>query len=184
MAGAVARCASGKRCVSRTSDGPALTALPLCGGCVKDIQKCYDELPNYALALGDFKGYKPQSVGQSRVSGGGSEGSTPLNVTVLDLLDEIRAVEVAVNAHRIRDLMMLPDGVEVALTVRKVHSKADAVVGLGRVWQRRRVECPECELPTLGGWLGEDAIYCTNSECGTSLTKSEYEDHCVAKAKR
>lgn len=151
---------------------------------MRDIQKCADELSHYLLALEDFKGYKPQSVGQSKVSGGATEGSSPLNVSVFDLCRDIETLAVSVGGYRIRDLVTLPGGVETALEVRALHSRADAIVGLGRVWERRRaVRCPECDLPSLGQWLGEETIYCTNSTCAIAMTKGEYEERCEIRAK-
>lgn len=178
------RCLSGKECVNRTSDGPPITVKPLCEGCVKDIQSRLDELPNYLQMLTYFKGYKPVSVGQARVSGGGSEGSTPLNITALDLIDAVRAVVAEVGGYMVRDLITLPGGVQTALKVRRVSVKVAAMCGLERQWQRRRARCPDCGLATLGGWLGDDRIQCTNSECGVTFSKTEYEDYCENEARK
>lgn len=183
MTGFDPRCLSGKRCVSRTVDGPASTIKPdsLCPGCILDIQKCFNELPDYLLALRAFMGFKPGSVGQSKVSGGATEGSSPFNVTVADLRNEIAGVLAEVGEYSIRDYVTLDAyGPFAALRVRALHSQADGIVGFGRVWERRRVACPDCGLPTLGGWLGEGRIYCTNSECATTLSKAEYEEYCEA----
>ncbi|AXH67887.1 DNA binding protein [Mycobacterium phage Bromden] len=177
------RCRSGKKCVSRTPDGPAIVALrPLCDGCIKDIQKCLDELPAYAGLLEKYKGYVPGSVGQSKVSSS-AEPKSPLNLTVIDLIGQIGAVIRRAEGYQVRDLITLSGGLEVALDIRSVYSKSDGIIGLQRVWERRRVPCPECNLPTLGAWVGEDRIYCTNSDCATTLSKSEYEDYCADKAR-
>ncbi|QOP65810.1 hypothetical protein PBI_MINILON_86 [Mycobacterium phage MiniLon] len=182
--GAEPRCRSGKRCVSRTSDGAALVALrPLCDGCIKDVQKCYDELPGYVGLLELYKGYTPGSVGQSKVSNGSTEPKSPLNMTVIDLIGQARALVVRVDGYLVRDLITLSDGLEIALDIRDWHSKADGIIGLQRVWERRRVPCPDCNLATLGGWLGEDRIYCTNSDCMSVFTKAQYEEYCLAKSK-
>jgi hypothetical protein len=170
--------------VSRTSDGPALVALkPMCDGCIRDIQKCYDELPGYSSMLELYKGYVPGSVGQSRVSNPSSEPKAPLNMTVVDLIGFIRQVIYRTNGYDVRDLITLSGGVETALDIRLCHSKADGIIGLQRVWERRRVSCPDCNLPTLGGWLGEDRIYCTNSACGTTFSKAQYEEYCELKSR-
>lgn len=179
-----ARCRSGKRCVSRTTDGAAVVSVrPLCDGCVKDIQKSLDELPGYAEMLQLYKGYVPGSVGQSRVSNPSGEPKSPLNLTVVDLINQIAAVIRRVDGYLVRDLITLNGGLEVALDIRDVHSKSDALIGLKRVWERRRVPCPDCSLPTLGGWLGEDRIYCTNTDCASVFTKQQYEEYCELKSK-
>ncbi|ALF00387.1 hypothetical protein SEA_ARCHIE_81 [Mycobacterium phage Archie] len=181
--GLAERCRSGRKCVSRTPDGPALVALrPLCDGCIKDIQKCLDELPTYSELLETYKGYVPGSVGQSKVSSS-AEPKAPLNLTVVDLIGQIRAVIHRADGYQVRDLITLTGGLEVALDIRDVYSKADGIIGLQRVWERRRVPCPECGLPTLGGWVGEDRIYCTNADCGNVLTKAQYEEYCEMKSK-
>lgn len=176
------RCAGGRRCVSRTSDGPALSAKPLCAGCIGDVQTALDELPTYSEALRAFLGPGPQTALQSKVSAT-AEPSTPYNVKVADLIDEIRVAVGDTDGYAIRDLVTFTAGVERALAVRRVHSQAEALVGLQRVWDRRKAPCPECGLPTLGGWVGEDAIYCTNSECRAVMTKTEYEQYCELKSK-
>lgn len=178
------RCASGKRCVNRTTDGASPTSRPvtLCHGCITDVQKQLDELPGYVGLLMLFKGVQGGAVGQSRVSKS-SEPSSPLNMNVVDLIDDINSLLMVIDGDKIRDLITFDGGIEIALRVRKAHSKADGIVGLGRVWERRRVPCPSCSLPTLGGWLGEGTVYCTNSDCGDTMTKTEYEAYCEAKSK-
>lgn len=177
------RCRSGKRCVSRTPDGPAAVATrPMCEGCINDIQKCLDELPVYGELLEKYKGYFPGAVGQSKVKSS-AEPKVPLNLTVIDLIGQIGAVIHRAGGYQVRDLITLSGGLQVALDIRDVYSKSDAIIGLQRVWERRRVPCPECLLPTLGGWVGEETIYCTNAECATTLTKRAYEEYCEMKSK-
>ncbi|WP_207760578.1 hypothetical protein [Mycolicibacterium sphagni] len=150
---------------------------------MRDVQKCLDELPTYLGLLDKYKGYIPRSVGQSKVKGS-AEPKAPLNLTVMDLIAEIGALIRRVDGYQIRDLITLTGGLEIALDVRAAHSKADGIIGLQRIWERRRVPCPECKLPTLGGWVGEEKIYCTNSDCGTTLTKAQYEDYCEVKSRK
>ncbi|UVK63462.1 hypothetical protein SEA_AEGEUS_90 [Mycobacterium phage Aegeus] len=175
-------CGSGKYCVARTSTGPAVLARPgLCPRCIEDIEKCWAELPDYRMALMDFR-VKSPSVGGEKVSGS-SEPSTPINVRVLDLIDAIDEVLASGQGARIRDIVTWTDGIPLALRVRKLHSQADGVVGLGQVWERRRAPCPDCGLPTLGSWVGAGVVMCTNANCATTLTQSEYEDYCLRKAR-
>ena len=177
------RCQSGPQCVARTSDGAAVTRYALCVGCVADIQKLADELPGYLGLLSLFKGYVPQSVGSSRVSSS-SEPKSPLNLTVVDLIEAIRILlHGPAGLYSIRDLITLPNGPQLALLVRRLHSKADGIIGLKKVWQRRHAPCPDCSLPTLGGWAGDDVIRCTASGCGTVMSKSAYEDYCELQSK-
>lgn len=195
-------CYSKNGCVSRTSTGPAVTAKPeaLCNGCIRDIQRCLDELPTYRDVLRVFLGSTPKTALQSKVNMT-AEPSTPYNVKVADLIDSIDTVVSLAGGPNalIRDLVSRPaekftvgsplglrevylTGVVRAIDVRRVHAQADAIVGLGKVWERRKAPCPECDLPTLGTWVGSGTIYCTNSECATTLTQSDYEGYCVIKA--
>jgi len=72
------------------------------------------------------------------------------------------------------------DGINRALDVRRVHRKADQMVGLNRVWQRRAAPCPRCNQSTLGAWLGSDTIHCASEDCGSDFTREQYEEHCFA----
>lgn len=181
-------CRSGKYCVARTSTGPAVIARPgLCTRCIDDIERCWSELPEYRRALDAFKA-KGASAGGERVAGS-SEPSSPLNVRVLDLINAIDgalSVLCVRRDARIRDIVTWNgaiDGVVFALRVRSLHSQADGIVGLGKVWERRRAPCSECELPTLGAWVGSGVVMCTNADCATTLTQKEYEDYCIRKAR-
>lgn len=173
------RCKSGRACTNRTLDGPAATTRPLCEGCIKDIQTRINQLPNYLDILQTLKGYRQTPVGQARVSGGSNEGKTPLNIAVIDLIDDVKRTLTNIGGVAVRDLITQQGGVECALSVRRVHMKAQAICGLDRLWERRRAPCPACGLPTLGGWLGEGRIQCTNGECATTLSKDEYETYCM-----
>lgn len=181
-------CQSGKYCVARTSTGPAVVVRPgLCPRCIDDIEKCWSELPEYRRALESFKA-KGSSAGGERV-GGSSEPSSPLNVRVLDLINAIDGALSVLSIRpeaRIRDIVTWNgsiDGVSFALRVRGLHSQADGIVGLGKVWERRRAPCPECDLPTLGAWVGSGVVMCTNADCATTLTQDDYEAYCLIKAK-
>lgn len=126
-----------------------------------------------------------------------------MNVGVYDLIDEIGDVidraggtgvridnltREAPQAFRVwvqgkpRDTEL--DGVDRALAIRRVHRKADSMLGLKRVWQRRLMPCPTCNLPTLGSWFGEGTVTCTNEDCTTSLTRDEYDLMVIAKSRQ
>ena len=172
------RCLSGQQCVGRTVDGPAaVTGRPLCELCITDVQKCLDELPGYRSVLVLFKGYTPSSVGQAKVKGSG-EPKAPLNMTVVDLIGRIDWLLPQVCNMRARDLISTARGLRVAADVRDVWRKSEHMIGLQRHWERRHANCPKCDLPTLGNWVGEDLIRCSNSECAAVLSKSDYELHC------
>ncbi|SHT53908.1 Uncharacterised protein [Mycobacteroides abscessus subsp. abscessus] len=180
------RCQFGDRCVARTPDGPAAVILfPLCAACVDDVQKCIDQLPQYRYALEHFKKKAPGTGLQTRVASS-SEPSTPLDVRVVDLIDRIDTL-----AHRLCGFVgvlarnvVSNHGVVMAADIRSVWSQAEDICGFQRVWQRRHGPCPECGLPTLGGWVGDELIRCTNSGCAAVLTKGKYEEHCELTAKR
>jgi hypothetical protein len=116
---------------------------------------------------------------------------------MVDMADEIWDTIDATAGYRVVDLITLPaeewliggyrvvrDGVDRALKIRWVHAKAEKMVGLNKVWQRRAASCPQCQLPTLGGWVGEDLIHCTNEECLAHFTKDEYEEVCLEQARK
>lgn len=196
------RCRSGKGCVSRTSDGAAITAKPdsLCPACVDDIQRRRDELPHLAQALKSFKGASMSVSYDSKVSST-PVPQAPLNLAALDLIDAIGDVIDRAGGYRIADLVRLPaekfllwhrgsrsevdlDGIARALDVRHVHVKADRMFGFSRVWQKRHAPCPECGLNTLGGWLGSDTVQCANDGCEFLATRSGYEEICISEAKK
>lgn len=196
------RCLSGKHCVSRTPDGPAVTAKPdtLCSGCITALQQCLDELPHLREALKVFMGGSMSVAYTSRVNSTPTP-QTPMNVAVYDLMDEIGDVLDRTGGLRIDTLIRAPgmefrvwrrgkpvtavlSGVERALAVRRVHSKADNLIGFNRVWQRRAAPCPSCRLPTLGTWIGSDTVTCTNENCNSSFTRNDYDLHCLTESKK
>lgn len=154
----------------------------MCDRCVNAVQECYNQLIGYRDMLELFKGYKQSAAGGARVSAS-KEPTTPLNVTVVDLIDDIGSILVRSQGYLMRDLVTLPGGVALALDVWRAHAKAEGIIGLQKVWQRRHAPCPECGLRTLGGWLGGDDIFCTNSACATVLNKDDYEAWCEAESK-
>lgn len=195
------RCLSGKGCVSHTPDGAAVTAKPdtLCAGCVAVIQKCLDELPHLREALKVFLGGSMSVTYTSKVKAT-HQPQPPMNVAVYDLIDDIgdvldRAgnltVETLIRApgeffvvwRRGKPVKTVLSGVDRALDIRRVHAKADAMVGLNRVWQRRAAPCPNCQQLTLGQWIGSDTISCTNEDCASSFTRDQYDDYCLAEFK-
>lgn len=123
----------------------------------------------------------------------------PMNVMVVDLLEEIREVMDRAGPKPVGELILLPpevfgvwvkdvyqkkylDGVDRALAIRRVHSRVSSVVGLERVWSRRVAPCPDCGEFTLGSWVGEDTIECTDEECRLVMSRDVYEQYCIEKA--
>lgn len=196
------RCLSGAACVSRTPDGAALTAKPdtLCAGCVADIQRRRDQLPDLRNALKAFLGGSMSVTYTSKVNST-HRPQPPMNVTVYDLIDEIGDVIDRTGGLSIDALIRAPgesfvvwrrgkpvkttlSGVQRALDVRRVHTKADGLVGLNRVWHKRHAPCPHCGLLTLGSWIGSDTICCSNEGCHSSFTRDDYDKHCLTEAKK
>ena len=193
------RCRSDTECVSRTPDGAAITTKPgtLCTGCTDDIQRKLDNLPYLTQALQAFKGgLKAADYTSSKVSSSPTR-KTPVNIHILDLIDEVGDVVDRVDNYRIADLVRLPaeqfilwrrgsrqnvwlDGVSRALAVRWIHAKVEKTVGLNRVWNRRHAACPECHLNTLGAWVGDDTVHC--SSCTATYTREQYDDLCIAES--
>ena len=204
------RCRSGDSCVSRVpeddTDGKpkyrgAITAAPdtLCPACIKRLQDQLEQLPHLKGALRSFLGTSLTATHGSKVSST-KEHSTPINLRVLDLMDEIRDVISRAGGPGVRvgDLVGRPaeefplfrggglrtvylDGVDRALAIGTVWRKADGVVGLSRTWQKRKAPCPRCGQVELGSWLGEDTIHCMSSSCGAWFPWSEYQRLCLAK---
>lgn len=123
------------------------------------------------------------------------EPAAPYNIRVGDLIDDIGEVLSRAQVP-IRDLInQAPEkfdvwvgdelmslyltGVDRALAVRRIHMQADGVLGFGKTWKRRHAPCPCCGMQTLGGWVGGDAIHCTNDKCRIVITLSDYERYCT-----
>lgn len=195
------RCRSGRYCVSRTPDGAAITVKPdaLCPQCIDDIQRRLEELPQLAIALRTFLGGSMKVAYESKVQAT-REPAAPMNVMVADLLDEIGDAIDRAEGLEVRTLVQKPaelfivwirdvqqkkylDGVDRALDIARSHRRVTAVVGLHRVWDRRRAPCPNCHFPTLGSWVGSETIECTNSECQHRMPLAEYENYCIDQAR-
>ncbi len=181
------RCRAGESCRALTSDGAAITTRPLCHSCVDDIQVRLDQLPAYwqALHSAKAKSLVPQGAG-TKVQGSADPG-TPLQLHVVDLIDEISQFLAWVDGVRVADLINRPllsyerryggrileaDGVYLALGISRLWGRAEAQIGLQREYARRFGECPSCDQPSLGAYIGDDTIVC--STCGDSMSWLEY----------
>lgn len=197
MEAVVHRCRAEQRCAALNPDGSAITKKPntLCHACINKLQEQLDQLPTIRDVLRLYLTHSGVSA-QTKVAFS-SEPAAPLNVSTLDLIDEIDDVIDRTEGMRIADLVRQPpmqfklwrgrgwrmdylDGVQRALEVGKVWKKADDIIGMSRPWQRRMAPCPKCDLPTLGNFAGSDTIQCSN--CGGMMTRTEYERICVIKA--
>lgn len=188
--------------MARTRDGAAVTAKPdtLCHGCVTQLQGCLEQLPVIRKVLRLFLGATPVTAHATKVNSTPAP-SVPLNLRVLDLIAEIGDVVARVGGAntRVSDLIRKPaekftvwkdgrlrkvdiDGVDRALAIGGVWRKADGIIGMSRVWQRRIAKCPRCNLHTLGSFSGSDSVQC--SSCGGVMTRSEYERVCLIVAGR
>jgi hypothetical protein len=197
VAGEVDRCRGGKWCKGRNADGPAETPAPLCAACCSDIQRCLSELPPLIQALHSFLAHTPKSALQSKVSRT-PEPACPIDPRV-DAL-ETEAYDVVDRAGgwntNVQELMRLPearflvwrgehrelvflDGAKRALDIRRIHSRISAVVGLERRFVKRHAPCPECHLPMLGSWVGEEVVRCTAEDCGFVGSLAEYDLYCA-----
>ena len=57
-----------------------------------------------------------------------------------------------------------------AVDIRRVHSRANAILGFDRQRQRRVAPCPDCSLPTLYSYAGENVVACSDEECGMVMS--------------
>lgn len=195
-------CRAKEHCVARTSDGPAITAKShtLCAGCCKRLQEHLRQLPHLQDALGSFKAGSLTGTHGSKVNATPTP-STPLNLSVVDLITEIwRVISIAGGPTiRISNLITEPaedfvvwrggrrrprplDGADRALAIGEVWRKADGIVGLSKQWTRRHAPCLRCGQRTLGNFVGDGTIHCMNSACGKSYTLDDYDGLCLAKA--
>lgn len=180
-----------------TSDGPAITVKQdtLCAACIQAIQKCLEELPHLAVALRVFLGVTPKTALTSRISST-PEPACPLDPRVDELLGDIGDVIDRTGGIRVADLVRQPDmlfvvwvrderrsqylsGVDRALDIRRVHNRANKIIGFDRVWQKRHAPCPQCGFPTLGNWVGDSTITCTEEDCGLVMPLENYEGYCT-----
>lgn len=177
-----------------TSDGPAITTNTLCAACVQAIQKCLDELPHLAVALRAFLGVTPKTALQSKVRST-PEPACPLDPRVDQLLTDIWDVIDRTDGLKIIDLIRQPAmkfviwmgevrrelylaGWERALDIRRVHARANKIIGFEPEWRKRHAPCPQCGESTLGHWVGDDNITCTGEECGLVLSPEAYDMYC------
>ena len=188
------RCRSGRQCVGSSQDGAAITARydTLCQGCVRDLQRRYDELPHLATALRVFLSVTPKTALQSRVRST-PEPACPIDPRVDELLIDIADVIDRCDGLRVQDLIQQPimkfilwyrdtrsarylSGVDRALDIRRVHARANNILGFDRIRVKRHAPCPACGLPTLGEWIGDSNIDC--SDCEFIISRDDYEKYC------
>lgn len=185
-------CRSGEHCVARGSDGEAaLTTKPhtICTSCLGQLQHQYDELPAIRDALRLYIGEMSTSNHGSKVKSTPSM-TTPLNVAVLDLIDDIEDVLADCGNYRIDNLIHQPskeskvwrsgrqreellDGVDRALQIRVVFKRADKVIGFSREAVTHRIHpCPKCTRQTMVSVAGTNTVNCIS--CGATTTMDEY----------
>lgn len=193
------RCRSGRHCIGRSKDGPAITAKfsTICSGCVRDLQRQHDELPHLAAALRVFLGVTPKTALQSRVKST-PEPACPIDPRVDELLIDIADVLDRCDNLQIQSLIQQPtvkfivwfrdtrrekylSGVDRALAIRAVHTRANAILGFDRIRLKRHAPCPECGLPALGQWIGDSTIDC--SDCEFIMTLDDYDKYCLELSK-
>lgn len=190
------RCRSGRHCTGRTSTGPAIVSKrnTLCSACIEELQRYLEELPHLAIALRIFLGVTPKTALQSRVKST-PEPACPIDPRVDELLVDIGDVIERTDGLRVVDLVAQPPtkfevwfkdravelyltGWQRAIDIRKVHVRANAILGFSPVWVRRHAPCPQCGLPSLGTWIGDPNVECSDDECGFILTLDDYNHYC------
>ena len=149
------------------------------------------ELPHLAQALHVFMAASPKTALHSRVRAT-REPACPIDPRVDEILVEIEDVLDRCEGRRIADLIRQPamrfiiwvkdtrrekwlDGVSRALDVRRVHLKANKILGFDRVRIKRTAPCPDCSLPLLFSWAGSDTIECGDEACNFAASREEYD---------
>jgi hypothetical protein len=168
-----------------------LTVKPntLCNPCVGQLQHQYDELPVIRDALRLYIGELSTSNHGSKVKSTPAM-STPLNVAVLDLINDTEEVLTYCGNSRIDNLIHQPskectvwrsgrqrkewlDGVDRALQIRAVFKRADRVIGFSREAVTHRIHpCPKCTRQTMVSIAGTNTVNCIS--CGGITTMDEY----------
>src|SRR6185503_3538176 len=135
---------------------------------------------------------------QSRVKST-PEPACPIDPRVDELLTDIADVIDRCDNLRVQDLIQQPimkfiiwardsrqekylSGVDRALNIRTVHARANAILGFDRIRLKRHAPCPECGLPTLGEWIGDSNIDC--SDCEFVMTRDDYDKYCLELSKK
>jgi hypothetical protein len=196
------RCRSSRGCIGKTSDGPAITAKAntICAACVQDLQRQLGELPHLATALRAFLGVTPKTALQSKVNST-PEPACPIDTRVDELVTDLEDVIDRTDGLRVNDLIHQPamkfilwhrdtrserylEGWERAVDIRRVHARANSILGFDRIWVRRHAPCPACGLPTLGTVVGSSTIDCSDDECDLVLSLDQYDQLCSELAAR
>lgn len=137
----------------------------------------------------------PSSALQSKVNAT-REPACPIDPRVDELLVDIADVLDRTDHLRVADLIQQPamkfilwfrdrreerylEGWQRAVDIRRVHIRANAILGFDRIWLKRHAPCPSCGLPTLGTWIGSNAIECSDQDCGLVITLDEYDEYCI-----
>lgn len=194
MTSADARCKSGKHCAGKNKDGTAITTNPVCAACVQVLQKQLDELPHLATALHACLAVTPKTALQSRVNST-PEPACPIDTRVDELIGDIEDVCDRTDGLRVADLILQPamefvlwfrdrrearflEGWQRALDIRRVHVRANNILGFDDIRVRLRAPCPNCSLPTLGTVVGGDRVDCSDEGCGYFTTRNDYDRYC------
>ncbi|BCP41488.1 hypothetical protein MINTMi27_15810 [Mycobacterium intracellulare] len=148
-----------------------------------------------ATALRIFLGVTPKTALQSRVKST-PEPACPIDPRVDELLVDISDVIERTDGLRVADLINQPPtkfrvwfkdrsveqylaGWERAVAIRRVHVRANAILGFDRIRVRRHAPCPQCGLPTLGTWVGDPTVECSDGDCGFVMSLEDYDEYCI-----
>jgi len=186
------RCVSGAQCAGASRDGiPAWTRSALCAGCVAELQRALEEIPDLVRALRALGNPRANSWS---MAGGPPSRRLPMNVHA-DALERYAADVLArTGGLRVADLARQPpqeflvwargrrvsrllSGVARALALRSAHRRLVRAVGLHPQWRPRVAPCPRCSGKTLGQWGGSDMVECAG--CTWSAPSSQYLQYCV-----
>lgn len=152
------------------------------------------------MALRAFLGVTPKTALQSRVRST-PEPACPLDPRVDELVTDIADVLDRTDGLRVADLIRQPamkfiiwikdsrrerflEGWQRAIDIRRVHARANSILGYDRIWVRRHAPCPECGLPTLGTYVGAPKVECRDDDCGYSMLLDDYDAYCIELAER
>ena len=164
------------------------------------MERQLQELPILAKALHIFLGVTPKTALQSRVRST-PDPACPIDPRVDELIGDIEDVVDRTDGLRVADLANQPamkfiiwygerrceqylEGWQRALAIRRVHARANSILGFDRLWVKRHAPCPDCGLPALATVVGSSTVECREERCDLLMSLDDYDNYCLELAEK